>query len=48
MLAQQRPHPFVDGATFKNVEFFTFEGENVRSVNVYFGATYEDGSLVKA
>jgi len=38
----------VDGATFKNVEFCTFEGGSVRSVNVYFGATYEDGTLVRA
>jgi len=31
---------------FRNTEFFTFEGDRVRSVNVYFGATYENDVFV--
>ena len=36
-----------DGSEFRNTEFFEFDGDRVRSVNVFFGATYKDGTLVK-
>jgi hypothetical protein len=32
-----------DGKQFRNTEFFRFAGDKVRSVDVYFGATYRDG-----
>jgi ketosteroid isomerase-like protein len=32
-----------DGKSFRNTEFMTFEGEQVVSIDVYFGATYRDG-----
>ena len=35
------------GKTFRNVEVMAFDGDQVRSVNVYFGATYKDGKFVK-
>ena len=35
------------GKTFRNVEVMAFDGDRVRSVNVYFGATYKDGKFVK-
>src|SRR5688572_26873523 len=31
------------GEQFRNTEFFVFEGDKIKSINVYFGATYEDG-----
>jgi ketosteroid isomerase-like protein len=37
----------VEGIEFQNTEFFTFEGKQIASVNVYFGATYKDGIFVK-
>jgi ketosteroid isomerase-like protein len=37
-----------DGDEFRNTEFFTFAGDQVRQINVYFGATYRNGSFVKA
>ena len=36
-----------DGDTFRNTEFFVFEGERVKSIDVYFGASYRDGIFVK-
>jgi ketosteroid isomerase-like protein len=36
-----------DGTEFRNTEFFTFDGDRIRSVDVYFGATYRDGAFVK-
>ena len=36
----------VDGSEFRNTEFFTFRGEKVSSVTVYFGASYRDGHFV--
>ncbi|MBV9149802.1 MAG: nuclear transport factor 2 family protein [Candidatus Eremiobacteraeota bacterium] len=36
-----------DGKEFRNTEFFEFDGEQIRSVNVFFGATYKNGSFVK-
>jgi ketosteroid isomerase-like protein len=34
------------GKTFRNTEFLTFKGERISSVNVYFGAAYQDGVFV--
>ncbi|HSV35785.1 MAG TPA: nuclear transport factor 2 family protein [Ramlibacter sp.] len=34
------------GKTFRNTEFITFQGERIASVNVYFGAAYQDGVIV--
>jgi len=34
------------GDTFRNTEFFLFEGERVKSVDVYFGASYRNGKFV--
>ncbi|HWI81893.1 nuclear transport factor 2 family protein [Ramlibacter sp.] len=34
------------GKSFRNTEYLTFRGERIASVNVYFGAAYEDGALV--
>ena len=36
-----------DGKSFRNTEFFVFAGEKVRSIDVYFGATYQDGAFVR-
>jgi ketosteroid isomerase-like protein len=36
-----------DGKEFRNTEFFRFEGDRIRSVDVYFGASYKSGVLVK-
>src|SRR5919201_3433787 len=36
-----------DGKSFRNTEFFTFDGDKIRRINVYFGATYQDGVFVK-
>jgi ketosteroid isomerase-like protein len=35
------------GKNFRNTEFFTFEGDGVKRIDVYFGATYENGAFVK-
>jgi ketosteroid isomerase-like protein len=35
------------GDEFRNTEFFVFEGDRVRSIDVYFGASYHDGAFVK-
>ena len=35
-----------DGKSFRNTEFFVFAGDRVRSIDVYFGAEYRDGSFV--
>jgi ketosteroid isomerase-like protein len=35
------------GRSFRNTEFFTFEGDKVKRIEVYFGATYENGVFVK-
>ncbi|MEH2520377.1 ketosteroid isomerase-like protein [Bradyrhizobium sp. AZCC 1610] len=35
------------GKTFRNTEFFVFEGDKVKRIDVYFGATYENGTFVK-
>ena len=36
-----------DGKSFRNTEFFTFEGDRVKRIDVYFGATYQNGAFVK-
>jgi ketosteroid isomerase-like protein len=36
-----------DGKRFRNTEFFSFRGDKVRRIDVYFGATYENGAFVK-
>jgi ketosteroid isomerase-like protein len=36
-----------DGKSFRNTEFFWFEGDKIRSIDVYFGATYQKGVFVK-
>ena len=33
------------GKSFRNTEFLTFAGDRISSVNVYFGASYQDGVL---
>jgi ketosteroid isomerase-like protein len=35
------------GRSFRNTEFFTFAGDRVSRIDVYFGATYENGAFVK-
>jgi len=35
------------GKSFRNTEFFTFAGDKVRRIDVYFGATYENGAFVR-
>ena len=37
----------LDGDEFRNTEFFVFEGDRIRSIDVYFGASYRDGVFVK-
>jgi ketosteroid isomerase-like protein len=36
-----------DGKSFRNTEFFIFEGDRVKRIDVYFGATYQNGAFVK-
>ena len=33
------------GKSFRNTEFFVFAGDKVRSIDVYFGAAYQDGAF---
>jgi len=35
------------GRTFRNTEFFVFEGIKVKRIDVYFGAAYNNGAFVK-
>ena len=35
------------GKNFRNTEFFAFEGDRIKRIDVYFGATYQDGAFVK-
>jgi ketosteroid isomerase-like protein len=35
------------GKNFRNTEFFGFEGDKVKSIDVYFGATYHNGVFIK-
>lgn len=36
-----------DGTEFRNTEFFVFAGDQISNVDVYFGASYKDGSFQK-
>jgi SnoaL-like domain len=36
-----------DGKSFRNTEFFRFEGDKVRGIDVYFGASYQRGVFTK-
>ena len=33
--------------SFRNTEFFVFEGDKVKRIDVYFGAAYENGVFVR-
>jgi ketosteroid isomerase-like protein len=35
------------GKSFRNTEFFSFEGDKIRRIDVYFGATYQAGVFVR-
>jgi ketosteroid isomerase-like protein len=35
------------GKSFRNTEFFAFAADKIRRIDVYFGATYQDGVFVK-
>jgi ketosteroid isomerase-like protein len=35
------------GKSFRNTEFFSFEGDKIKRIDVYFGATYENGVFIK-
>jgi ketosteroid isomerase-like protein len=35
------------GRNFRNTEFFSFEGDRVKRIDVYFGATYQNGAFVR-
>jgi len=35
------------GKSFRNTEFFVFDGDKISRIDVYFGATYENGQFVK-
>ena len=35
------------GKSFRNTEAFTFAGDRIRRIDVYFGATYERGKFVR-
>ena len=36
-----------EGKEFRNTELFTFDGDRVRQVEVFFGAAYRDGAFVR-
>ena len=36
-----------DGKSFRNTEFFVFDGDKVGRIDVYFGATYRNGAFVR-
>ena len=36
-----------DGRSFRNTEFFSFAGDKIKRIDVYFGATYKDGVFVR-
>lgn len=35
------------GKRFRNTEAYAFAGDRIRRIDVYFGATYENGAFVK-
>ncbi|QPF85748.1 nuclear transport factor 2 family protein [Bradyrhizobium genosp. L] len=36
-----------DGKSFRNTEFFAFDGDKIARIDVYFGPSYEGGAFVK-
>jgi hypothetical protein len=36
-----------DGKSFRNTEFFVFDGDKVKRIDVYFGAAYQNGAFVR-
>ena len=36
-----------DGKNFRNTEFFVFSGDKIKRIDVYFGASYQNGVFVK-
>lgn len=36
-----------DGKSFRNTEIFGFDGDRIRSIDVYFGASYKNGVFQK-
>ena len=36
-----------DDKSFRNTEFVTFDGERIKTIDVYFGATYKNGVFEK-
>jgi ketosteroid isomerase-like protein len=34
------------GKSFRNTEFFSFDGDKIKRIDVYFGATYQNGVFV--
>jgi ketosteroid isomerase-like protein len=36
-----------DGRSFRNTEFLSFEGDRIKRIDVYFGATYQDSVFVR-
>ena len=37
-----------DGKSFRNTEFFTFDGDKIKRIDVYFGAAYEQRQVRQA
>jgi len=35
------------GKTFRNTEFFAFAGDRIKSIDVYFGAAYQNRAFVR-
>ena len=35
------------GKSFRNTEFFAFEGDRITRIDVYFGAAYQNGAFVR-
>src|SRR6202165_4996574 len=35
------------GKKFRNTEFFTFQGDKIKRIDVYFGATYHNGAFIR-
>jgi len=35
------------GKSFRNTEFFSFEGDQVKRIEVYFGAAYQNGVFIR-
>jgi ketosteroid isomerase-like protein len=35
------------GKSFRNTEFFSFESDKIKRIDVYFGASYQDGVFVR-